>query len=126
MSKKSNILVTVPVCRESGTHDEFRQDFLPFDIKQRHTTVQNSIASVRTYAATKNAHPRVRLRRLPRSRFLRTGNPMAPPDRNPLDFNIKLPSVGNNSASSRQEDADVIRNRVLKVLDEVDRGNCQL
>jgi hypothetical protein len=51
---------------------------------------------------------------------------MAPPDRNPLDFNIKLPSVGNNSASSRQEDADVIRNRVLKVLDEVDRGNCQL
>jgi hypothetical protein len=41
----------------------------------------------------------------------------------PLDFNIKLPSVGNNSASSLQEDADVIRNRVLKVLDEVDRGN---
>jgi hypothetical protein len=40
-----------------------------------------------------------------------------------LDFNIKLLSVGNNSASSLQEDADVIRNRVLKVLDEVDRGN---
>jgi hypothetical protein len=41
----------------------------------------------------------------------------------PLDFNVKLPSVGNNSASSLQEDADAIRNRVLDVLDKVDGGN---
>ncbi|KAJ5612018.1 hypothetical protein N7510_005212 [Penicillium lagena] len=41
----------------------------------------------------------------------------------PLDFNVKLPSVGNNSASSLQEDADAIRNRVLDVLDNVDGGN---
>jgi hypothetical protein len=41
----------------------------------------------------------------------------------PLDFNIKLPSVGNNSASSMQEDADAIRHRVLKILDEVNGGN---
>jgi hypothetical protein len=41
----------------------------------------------------------------------------------PLDLDIKLPSVGNNSVSSLQEDADVIRNRVLQVLDEVEGGN---
>jgi hypothetical protein len=41
----------------------------------------------------------------------------------PLDLNIKLPSVGNNSASSLQEDADAIRNGVLNVLDEVEGGN---
>jgi hypothetical protein len=40
-----------------------------------------------------------------------------------LDLNIKLPSVGNSSASSLQEDADVIRNAVLDVLDKQGGNN---